>query len=232
MKDALLELIARISSTVFLGTEEISHNASWIQITKDYTVDSFLAASQLRMYPKFLWPVIALFLPQVQKVRTQVKEAELIITPVIERRRAENESTKTNSHRKVERHDSIDWLDRTAQAKKIKYRPAAMQLSLAMSAIHTTTDLLATTMYELLQDPDTIRLLRDEIISVISNGGLKHSSLYNLKLMDSVIKEAQRLKPALSSKSRHHHHRSKPKKNLGLTNNHESKYGPQSHGRY
>lgn len=205
LKDALLDLVARLSSTIFLGNEELSQNASWLRITKEYTVDSFLASYQLKTYPKFLWPVIALFLKQTQKVKAQLREAESLIAPIIERRRAENTFAMTDGRGKVERYDSIEWLEQTAQDKKIKYQPAAMQLTLALSAIHTTTDLLATTMYELLQIPDTIQLLRNEIVSVISEGGLKHSSLYNLKLMDSVIKEAQRLKPALSGMSHYHH---------------------------
>lgn len=196
LKDVLLDLVARLSSVIFLGDEEVSQNPAWLKITKEYTVDSFIASHQLRTYPRFLRPLIAYFLPQAQKVRAQLREAESIIQPVIERRRAENAV-----HCKApERYDSIEWLEQVAQEKNIKYSPAAMQLTLALSAIHTTTDLLTTTMYELLQHPETIPLLREEIISVIGTGGLKHSSLYNLKLMDSVIKEAQRLKPVLSSK--------------------------------
>jgi cytochrome P450 len=205
LKDAILDLFARLSARVFLGDEEVGHNASWLRITKEYTVDSFCAAYELRTYPKFLRPVIHWFLPSAQKVRAQLREAESIITPVIERRRAEKASTTTDSHGTVERSDSIEWLEKTAQEKKLKYQAAALQLSLAISAIHTTTDLLTHTMYELLKNPDIIRPLRDEIVSVVSDGGLQHSSLYNLKLMDSVIKEAQRLKPAMSGKPRHYH---------------------------
>lgn len=231
LKSALLDFVARLSSTIFLGDEEVSHNASWLRITMEYTVDSFLASHQLRTYPKLLWPVIAWFLPQARKVKAQLKEAESIIAPVIERRRAENAATTTDSHGKVERYDSIEWLEQTAQEKKIKYQPAAMQLTLALSAIHTTTDLLTTTMYELLQSPDTIQLLRDEIVSVIPDGGLKHSSLYNLKLMDSVIKEAQRLKPVLSSKPRSHHTCSTLQGKL-FSNTCESQHGSHGHGRH
>lgn len=196
LKDALLDLVARLSSVIFLGDEEVSQNPAWLKITKEYTVDSFIASHQLRTYPRFLRPLVAYFLPQAQKVRAQLREAESIIQPVIERRRAENAARCKTS----ERYDSIEWLEQVAQEKNIKYSPAAMQLTLALSAIHTTTDLLTTTMYEILQHPETISLLREEVISVIGTGGLKHSSLYNLKLMDSVIKEAQRLKPVLSSK--------------------------------
>lgn len=208
LKDALLELVARLSSTIFLGDEEVSRDASWLKITKEYTVDSFIASHQLRPYPAFLRPFVAWFLPQARKVRAQLREAESIIAPVIARRRAENVSASLDPHSRAERYDSIEWLEQLAQDKNIRYSPAAMQLTLALSAIHTTTDLLTTTMYELLQRTDVIQLLRDEVVSEVSGGGLRHSSLYNLKLMDSVIKEAQRLKPVLSSEF-HYHPRSK-----------------------
>ncbi|KAF1362273.1 putative cytochrome P450 [Lizonia empirigonia] len=190
LKEELLDLVARLSSTIFLGDEKISKDKEWLRVTKEYTVDSFLAAHQLRTYPQFLWPVIAPFLPQVRKVRAQMKQAEAAIQPIIERRRAEKSA--------LEHFDSVEWLEQVAKEKGIEYRPAAMQLTLALSAIHTTTDLLTTTMYELLQHPEVIPALREEIIDVVRDEGLKHSSLYNLKLMDSVVKEAQRLKPVLS----------------------------------
>lgn len=192
LKEELLDLVARLSSTIFLGDEKISKDKDWLRVTKEYTVDSFLASHQLRTYPQFLWPIIAPFLPQVRKVRAQMKQAEAAIQPIIERRRAEKSE--------LEHFDSVEWLEQVAREKGIEYRPAAMQLTLALSAIHTTTDLLTTTMYELLQHPEVIPALREEIIDVVKDEGLKHSSLYNLKLMDSVIKEAQRLKPVLSSK--------------------------------
>ncbi|KAL4956092.1 cytochrome P450 [Aspergillus filifer] len=195
LKDELLDLVARLSSVIFLGDEEVSQDPAWLKITKEYTVDSFIAFHQLRPYPAFLRSFVAKFLPQARKVLGQLREAESIIEPIIERRRAEKAA---NPEAYKDRNDSIEWLEQVAQEKGIKYSPPAMQLTLALSAIHTTTDLLTTTMYEILQHPETIQLLRDEIKAVVGDGKLKHSSLYNLKLMDSVIKEAQRLKPVLS----------------------------------
>ncbi|KAJ4303026.1 hypothetical protein N0V90_001917 [Kalmusia sp. IMI 367209] len=192
MKNELLDLIARLSSAIFLGDEEVSTDPIWLNLTKNYTVDSFIAAHQLRMYPSFMWPIMAKILPQARKVNAQFKQAEAIINPIIERRRVEK------ARGELERFDAVEWAEQVSQEKGIPYSPAAAQLNMALSAIHTTADLITTTMYELLQSPKTIDLLREEIVSVISDGGLKHSSLYNLRLMDSVIKEAQRLKPVLS----------------------------------
>ncbi|KAL9619779.1 MAG: hypothetical protein Q9160_005615 [Pyrenula sp. 1 TL-2023] len=191
-------MVARLSARVFLGNEEVSHNASWLQITKDYTVDSFLASFELRAYPSFIRPFIHWFLPGAQKVRNQLRKAESIISPVIEARRMKRANATAESREKLENCDSIEWLEQKAQEKHLKYQAVSLQLTLATSSIHTTTDLLTQTMYEILENPEIVQPLRREIISVVSDGELKHSSLYNLRLMDSVIKEAQRRKPAMS----------------------------------
>jgi len=193
LKDSILDIVARLSARVFLGDEEVTHNPQWLRITKDYTVDSFMASYEIRTYHKLLQPIIHWFLPQAQKVRAQLREAESIIKPVIQKRRSEKASGLT------EKSDTIEWTEEISKERNLQYHPAAFQLNLAVAAIHTTTDLLTYTMYCLLQNPEYIQPLRDEIVSVVSGNGLRHECLYKLKLMDSVVKEAQRLKPPMSS---------------------------------
>ena len=172
LKSKLLNLISLLSATAFLGDEAIASDPEWLQITTEYTVDSFLAARQLRMWPRTLQPLAALIYPRCRKIRQQLARVDAMMTPIINRRRAENLPK--------ERHDTIEWVEALAKERNIDYWPAAMQLNLALSAIHTTADLLT---------------------KVIGDGGLQHHSLYNLKLLDSAIKEAQRLKPILSGSS-------------------------------
>lgn len=63
-----------------------------------------------------------------------------------------------------------------------------------MTAIHTTSDLLQEVMIRIAQRPELFQVLRNEIVEVLGKDGLKKTALYNLKIMDSVFKEAQRLK--------------------------------------
>ncbi|KAI8287264.1 Cytochrome P450 monooxygenase [Colletotrichum sp. SAR11_57] len=83
------------------------------------------------------------------------------------------------------------------QIFKDNYDPATQQITLSLVAIHTTSDLLQQTMVDLAQHPDLFEPLREELVRVLGTEGLKKSALNNLKLMDSVLKESQRLKPAL-----------------------------------
>ena len=70
-----------------------------------------------------------------------------------------------------------------------------MQLILSFVAIHTTTELVNQVMMDLCQNPEIIGELRQEIAKALGEGGWKKTSLYNMKLLDSVIKESLRLKP-------------------------------------
>lgn len=69
------------------------------------------------------------------------------------------------------------------------------QLILSVAAIHTTTDLLTEVMLNLVQNPALFDDLRREISEVLKAEGWKKTALYNLKLLDSVIKESQRRRP-------------------------------------
>ena len=73
--------------------------------------------------------------------------------------------------------------------------PRAIAYIPANSEHFLQTDLVTQVIYDLAQNPEIIEPLRKEIIDVLTEGGWKKTSLYNLKLMDSVIKETQRLKP-------------------------------------
>lgn len=56
------------------------------------------------------------------------------------------------------------------------------------------------TLFNIAQHPDLFQPLREEITNVLTAEGFKKTALYNLKLMDSVIKESQRLRPVLLGK--------------------------------
>ena len=50
-------------------------------------------------------------------------------------------------------------------------------------------------MTDLCRNPEIIGELRQEITKALRDGGWKKTSLYNMKLLDSVIKESLRVKP-------------------------------------
>jgi cytochrome P450 len=68
------------------------------------------------------------------------------------------------------------------------------QLTLTFVAVHTTSNTLAHLLYDLIDNPELIPELRQEIIAVMEEDkGWQKTSLYKLKLLDSIMKESQRM---------------------------------------
>lgn len=89
--------------------------------------------------------------------------------------------------------DAMEWLEQVAKGRS--YDPAAIQLTFSIAAIHTTSDMMTQAIYDLCGREELVQELRNEIVSVISAHGWKKTALYKLQLMDSFLKESQRLKP-------------------------------------
>ncbi|KAK7418725.1 hypothetical protein QQX98_003743 [Neonectria punicea] len=192
-KEANLQLMARITSRVFLGIE-MCRNPQWLRITTTYAVVAFRAVEELRLWPSWLRPLVQWFLPHCTAARGLVRDARSLIHPLLEKRRIEKAESAQRGE-KVEYNDAIEWLEQTAQDKKVYYDPACAQLSLSVAAIHSTTDFFTQVMFDIANSPDLVEPLRKEVISVLGESGWSKHSLYKLKLMDSVLKESQRLKP-------------------------------------
>lgn len=193
-------VVARLSSLVFLG-EKICRDQEWINVSVNYTIDAFMAARELRLWPSVLRPLVHWFLPSTQKLRKHLRIARAIVNREVEKRAliregklAPEEPSRTNT-------DALDWFRESAKAHSIPFDQSRGQVGLSLAAIHTTSNLLTNIMYDLAAYPEYIQPLRDEICAVAAEDGLlKKTSLLKLKLMDSVMKETQRINPVGMSK--------------------------------
>ncbi|KAJ6784660.1 hypothetical protein PWT90_03223 [Aphanocladium album] len=192
VRETILQLVARISSRVFLG-DELCRNPDWLRVTKEYTVASFNAAEELRQWPYILRPIVNRFLSSCLTTQAMLKEARTIVGPVIAKRYAARAAAAAAGLPYVESNDAMDWFA-TADSQQF-YDAATFQLALSFAAIHTTTDLLSETLLRIAKSPEIIPALREEIISVYRSDGWEKTALYKMKLLDSTIKETQRMKP-------------------------------------
>ncbi|TDZ32382.1 Cytochrome P450 monooygenase 1 [Colletotrichum spinosum] len=187
--DVLIRIVARVSSVIFLGPE-LCRNPDWLRITVNYTNKATSAARVLRRWPVFMYKHIHWLLPECREVRAMVAEARETIAPILASRRAQRAAGPDLEH-----HDALDWYESAARKMGVGYDPAAQQLGLSVSAILTSNDLMSQSLMDLCRNPGVLEPLRDEIRSVLGDGGWKPSTLYNMKLLDSVLKETLRLKP-------------------------------------
>ncbi|KAJ5134444.1 hypothetical protein N7476_002350 [Penicillium atrosanguineum] len=192
LKQSILEIVAQLSSRVFLG-EKICRNPDWLRITVDYTVNAFQAGNKLRLWPELTRPVVAYFLSSTRKVQHQLREAERIIKPVLDERKRDKEIALKEGKELPRYNDAIDWLEQVSKGRP--YDPAALQLTFSWVAIHTTSDMVTQAIYDLCERQELVEELRKEAISVVSSEGWKKSAMYKLQLMDSFLKESQRMKP-------------------------------------
>ncbi|EZG00764.1 hypothetical protein H106_08792 [Trichophyton rubrum CBS 735.88] len=193
IKDTIVKIVARMSSRVFLG-EELCRNEEWLRITAEYTINLFIAVNELMTWPTYVRPIVQWFLPPCQRLRQQVADARRLIQPVIDARHAENYELRRQGKPPRQHEDAIAWLDEKSGGRS--FDAAIAQLSLSFVSIHTTTDLCTQALYDICANPELIQPLREEIISVLGSRELDTTALYQMKLLDSVIKESQRLKPA------------------------------------
>ncbi|RYP72846.1 hypothetical protein DL769_004361 [Monosporascus sp. CRB-8-3] len=190
---SLLQIVAIVSGHVFLGPE-LCRREEYLRASIDFTVDLFVAIAALKRWPKRLRFLAKYWVPQLNTVYEHRRRAHDFLVPIIRRRR-----TIAKNEEKPE--DMLQWL--LEKSEKFNLRGdeelAETQLILGMAAIHTTTIAATQIIFDLVgYCPEVIPELREEIKSVqaIHNGLVTTQALYQMKLLDSVMRESQRMNPS------------------------------------
>ncbi|RAO67769.1 uncharacterized protein BHQ10_003781 [Talaromyces amestolkiae] len=185
-------VVARLASLAFVGPE-LCRNPTWLEITVSYTINRVIAVYILRIFPSFLQPIVHWVLPPCRKLRAQIQQARELILPALEHERQQQSigKAKRDPSRPF---SSLAWNDEYAAGRL--YDPTVAQLRMIFVSIHTTIDMAVKVLIRLCEHPELIQPLREEIVAVCGENGLTHSSLERLLLMDSLMKETQRLEPA------------------------------------
>ncbi|TIC89613.1 Cytochrome P450 monooxygenase paxP [Colletotrichum higginsianum] len=101
--DSLTRIVARVSSCMFGGTE-LSRNKEWVESSISFAIDGFIAAQKLKGYPEFLKPIVARFIPEIQKIAGHYAAAEAAAIPLLEARRRTGEAAA----------DLLFWMEKQA----------------------------------------------------------------------------------------------------------------------
>jgi cytochrome P450 len=181
-----LPLIAQVSIRAFLGPE-FCRNQRWVEINTQYTIMALGAVNALRRWPRVFLPIVHWFHPQVKKTRALLNEARTILRPTHEKRARELAAGKEAPP------DALTWFEELAKGQP--YDPTVAQMTFTVASIHATTDLLCQILLDLTKHPKIVEALRAELVDAVVKNGWQQSSFSQLKLMDSVMKESQRLKP-------------------------------------
>ncbi|KAF2963565.1 hypothetical protein GQX73_g10018 [Xylaria multiplex] len=198
---ALRDITARMSSRVFVG-DELARNEEWLRILKNYTVDAFKAINRLTKYPVNLRPYIGWLFPECRRIRDYYKRAREVIDPILEKRDRMKQAALASGQPAPVFNDALEWIIQESEERNSGYDTATFQMIVSTVAINTTTDLLQAVLIDLIQHPDAMQAVRDEIVQILKTDGWKKSSLYNMKLLDSALKETQRINPVFTAMRR------------------------------
>jgi hypothetical protein len=179
--------------------KDLAQSPAWRRLSVSFTIHTFIAAADLDSWPRFLRHIVHWFLPSWKRLRADIQEARVVYNVASEARKAVKREAVAKGEDVPVYNDMMDWLDE--QAKGQPFDAALAQLLIAQAMIHGTADLTTQAIFDIAERPVLIEELRAEILSVIGKEGLSMASLSNLHLMDSVIKESQRLKPLFLGKS-------------------------------
>lgn len=197
MQADILTWVARLSSRIFNG-EELTRNEDWLRISKDYTVNTFTALAVCKLFPApFRW-LAERALPLCRKVRRDRAAGARILAPILAARKAEIAAAKREGKEPNLPDDSIEWFRKAAKGRA--YNDCDLQFSLSIAAIHTTSDLLGQALLNLGAHPEMMEPLRKEAAEVLERYGWQKVALAELRILDSFLKETQRLKPIAMGK--------------------------------
>lgn len=202
--DTIRRIIGSVTNRAFVGLPSC-RNPALVDAGMSYAGALPSEARRIRMYPKFIKPLVAPFIIKGTKAHT--KAFYDILTPDIEKRLREFDLRQGNPKMEglePEHNDFLQWSIAQAKAHPDPRmaKPATLAgrvLMLNFGAIHTTSFTMTHAIFDLLSSkPEYMDELRDEISSVLAEHGGQWSkkALVQMEKLDSIIRESLRLNMA------------------------------------
>lgn len=189
-----MSLVSRAAASAFVGPD-LARDAEWQRMTTTYATGFFAAAFELKRWPSWTRPIVHWFLPGARTCRKLVKDVRNAMQVELDRRLVAAEAGSEEDFQ-----DAIAWSQEIAAGRPIDH--GGVQLAFAMAALFTTSEALRQVLIDICQHSNIIEPLRGEITDAIGATGLTQAALANMQLLDSVMKESQRLGPPSIGKPR------------------------------
>ena len=195
--EAFTEIIAQLSGR-FLGGFHLARNPEWLKTSVDFTNDSFAAAQKLKLYPKWLRPMMQWIIPEMKLVRKHIAIARKHIKPLIRAR----EASIADMGEKGKPIDMLQMLiDGARDTDRQHNFLAYTALAVSFASIHPSARSPAHLVLDLCAHPQYIAPLREEVEQMLKEeGGLySKAGLSRLVKLDSAMKESRRFNPMVYS---------------------------------
>ncbi|KAF7716423.1 Cytochrome P450 monooxygenase [Penicillium ucsense] len=190
-----VHLIARSTSRIL--TNSLRRNEQWLEVASNYSVNVGITILLLRPFPHFFRPFVAPFLPSVRQMKKQLRTAKSLFIPIIQERRAA-EAAGDPQYEKPD--DFLQWMMDMAEDEQ-DLDPEIMAhhnlILTSLAVVHTSSVALCHVLYDLIQHPEYIEPLREEMTRTLSKGWehANKASFDAQKRLDSFLRESQRWGP-------------------------------------
>ena len=200
LHEKVLRIVSMVSSRIFV-TKEVSRSEEWIKTSIQYTADVFAGGQELKKWHPWLRPLMFRLLAPMRRLETMKATARRLLFPILEAREQDEKNGKKEEYK-----DTIYWMQqRSSHIQSFDFKEQAhVQLIIGLAAIHTTGMATTHMLYDLAARQEYVEPLRREVEKVLGmeGGKLTKQGLGRLRLMDSFMKESQRLSPIALSRSR------------------------------
>ncbi|KAF3028563.1 hypothetical protein E8E15_009557 [Penicillium rubens] len=185
LKDSVWKMFAQIMSRMFINDKDFYRNPEWVNASSEYVELSALAGYELRAFPKWAKRFVAPFLPNCRKLQSLLEHINTLLKPLKEK--LDGQILETDPKNPLSfLHQKLD-----GQLDEL----ASMLIALCLVSYDGGAELFTHVLHSVFRNDQLISDLRSEIVNVVGKEGFNRNTLQNLVLMDSVLKEAQRMHP-------------------------------------
>lgn len=189
LPQAMTRIISSFTARTWVGTE-LAGNASWHRVNMEVTANIFALAMPLKLCPAFLQPAAAGILPARRKLQRSIHALHAYLIPEIEARR--QRQVDDAAYQKPG--DMLQWMMDAAEGEeKDPNHLATRYMAGVIGSLFTVSGALVSCLYDLAAYPEYVEPLREEAHRVLKNGGWHKGTAAELVLMDSFMKESQRV---------------------------------------
>ncbi|TGO61261.1 hypothetical protein BOTNAR_0131g00070 [Botryotinia narcissicola] len=193
-------VIARAANRVFVGPV-LCRDEYYLEQARQYALSVFGGALVIRLFPKFMKPVVGRLVGL--KSKWHASNVEHIILPIVIDRLENAKKKQVDSEFSwVEPEDALQWIIeeclKAGDSKQLNPRLIVKRLlSLSMVSMHSTSFTVANTLIDLFSSSgytEALEVIREEIENTLreSNGAWTKTAVVNLQHIDSTIRESMR----------------------------------------
>lgn len=194
----VLDTVAILSGSVFIGADNC-RDPEYVKYSILSAVIVHEASQKIRAWKPALRWLGQYLVPELREVTRLRERFRRIAEPVIRERRRRMQAGDASVP-----DDMLTWmLAKADEWDQSDEQLALTEMQLSMGAIQTSAMTTSAVLYELATRPEVVALLREEAREVLAAHGGRLATtraLYDLRLLDSVLKESQRVNPTSATR--------------------------------